>query len=104
MFTDSVGQRRIAGLHDAESDKLEVSSNLWIEVGLVRNGVGTALVGYCRTLIARIQKYADLGIDTFILSRYPRLEATYRVAELLFFHLDVLQPEILPPMVLATSL
>jgi alkanesulfonate monooxygenase len=29
-------------------------------------------------------EYADLGIDTFILSGYPHLEEAYRVAELLF--------------------
>mgnify|MGYP002716717613 CR=1 FL=1 len=36
---------------------------------------------------------ADLGIDTFIFSGYPHLEESYRVAELLFPHLDIAQPE-----------
>ena len=31
-----------------------------------------------------MQEYAELGIDTFILSGYPHLEEAYRVAELLF--------------------
>nr|MBE9182940.1 alkanesulfonate monooxygenase [Oculatella sp. LEGE 06141] len=43
-----------------------------------------ALVGDADTVAARIQEYADLGIDTFIFSGYPHLEEAYRVAELLF--------------------
>ena len=31
-----------------------------------------------------MQEYADLGIDTFILSGYPHLEESYRFAELVF--------------------
>lgn len=43
---------------------------------------------------ARVQEYADLGIDTFIFSGYPHLEESYRVAELLFPHLDIERPEL----------
>jgi alkanesulfonate monooxygenase len=31
-----------------------------------------------------MQEYADLGIETFILSGYPHLEESYRFAELVF--------------------
>ncbi|MCY1302946.1 Alkanesulfonate monooxygenase [compost metagenome] len=44
-------------------------------------------------MAARVKEYAELGIDTFIFSGYPHLEESYRVAELLFPHLDVAQPE-----------
>ncbi|CAN7278342.1 FMNH2-dependent alkanesulfonate monooxygenase [Pseudoduganella sp. LjRoot289] len=81
---DSVGQRRMAELHGGRRDKLEVSPNLWAGVGLVRGGAGTALVGDAETVHARIQEYAELGIDTFIFSGYPHLEESYRFAELLF--------------------
>lgn len=74
-------------------DKLEVSPNLWAGVGLVRGGAGTALVGDGPTVAARVKEYAELGIDTFIFSGYPHLEESYRVAELLFPHLDVERPE-----------
>ncbi len=87
--TDSVGQQRMAALHGGKRDQLEISPNLWAGVGLVRGGAGTALVGDGPTVAARIQEYADLGIDTFILSGYPHLEEAYRVAELLFPHLDL---------------
>lgn len=81
---DSVGQRRMAELHGGRRDKLEVSPNLWAGVGLVRGGAGTALVGDAETVHARIQEYADLGIETFIFSGYPHLEESYRFAELVF--------------------
>ena len=53
-------------------------------MGLVRGGAGTALVGDPETVAKRMLEYADLGIETFILSGYPHLEESYRVAELLF--------------------
>lgn len=38
-------------------------------------------------------EYADLGIDT-LKPGYPHLEEPYRVAELLFPHLDIERPEL----------
>jgi alkanesulfonate monooxygenase len=81
---DSVGQQRMAALHGGRKDQLEVSPNLWAGIGLVRGGAGTALVGDPKTVAARIQEYADLGIDTFIFSGYPHLEESIRFAELVF--------------------
>jgi alkanesulfonate monooxygenase len=81
---DSEGQRRMSALHGGRRDKLEVSPNLWAGVGLVRGGAGTALVGDPETVAQRMREYADLGVETFILSGYPHLEEAYRVAELLF--------------------
>jgi alkanesulfonate monooxygenase len=81
---DSEGQRRMSALHGGQRDKLEVSPNLWAGVGLVRGGAGTALVGDPQTVAERLTEYAELGIDTFIMSGYPHLEESYRVAELLF--------------------
>ena len=81
---DSVGQRRMAELHNGDRSKLEVSPNLWAGVGLVRGGAGTALVGDPQTVADRIQEYADLGISTFIFSGYPHLEEYIRFAELVF--------------------
>lgn len=81
---DSHGQQRQRQLHGSSRAELEVSPNLWAGVGLVRSGVGTALVGDPDTVVARLQEYAEIGIDTFILSGYPHLEEAYRVAELVF--------------------
>lgn len=86
--TASVGQRRMAELsagtgEDVPADPrdLEVSPNLWAGVGLVRGGAGTALVGSHAEVADRIEEYARLGFEEFILSGYPHLEEAYRVGE-----------------------
>jgi len=87
---DSEGQRRMAALHGGHFDKhdvrrgLEVAPNLWAGVGLVRGGAGTALVGSPEQVAERIQEYAALGLEYFILSGYPHLDEAYRFAELVF--------------------
>lgn len=84
---DSEGQRRMAALHGGKRgsrEELEVYPNVWAGVGLVRGGAGTALVGNPQQVAERMNEYAALGIDTFILSGYPHLEESYRFAELVF--------------------
>jgi alkanesulfonate monooxygenase len=81
---DSEGQRRMASIVKSSQENLEVSPNLWAGIGLVRSGAGTALVGDAESVAERMLEYADLGIDSFILSGYPHLEEAYRVKELLF--------------------
>jgi alkanesulfonate monooxygenase len=81
---DSEGQRRMAAIVKNSQKNLEVSPNLWAGIGLVRSGAGTALVGDAESVAERMLEYADLGIDSFILSGYPHLEEAYRVKELLF--------------------
>ena len=89
---DSEGQKRKASLvqeaaqgsPEGAAHQLEISPNLWAGIGLVRSGAGTALVGDPETVAKRMLEYADLGIESFILSGYPHLEEAYRVAELLF--------------------
>ena len=89
---DSVGQRRITALHGGDRNQLEISPNLWAGVGLVRGGAGTALVGDAQTVAARLKEYADLGVDSFVLSGYPHLEEAIRFAELVFPLLPGKQP------------
>ncbi|KAA0017493.1 FMNH2-dependent alkanesulfonate monooxygenase [Salinicola corii] len=78
---DSVGQSRMAKLHQGNRTELEISPNLWAGVGLVRGGAGTALVGSPETVAARMREYQGIGIDTFIMSGYPHLEEAWRFGE-----------------------
>ncbi|MGG1313000.1 FMNH2-dependent alkanesulfonate monooxygenase [Cohnella laeviribosi] len=89
---DSVGQKRMTDLNKGDRSNLVVSPNLWAGIGLVRGGAGTALVGNPDQVAARMKEYAELGIETFILSGYPHLEEAYRTAELLFPRLNLSKP------------
>ncbi|HLO87555.1 MAG TPA: FMNH2-dependent alkanesulfonate monooxygenase [Nostocaceae cyanobacterium] len=91
--SESEGQRRMAQLNKGSRENLEISPNLWSGVGLVRGGAGTALVGDADTVVARMWEYAELGIDTFVLSGYPSLDEAYRVAELIFPRLPLTLPQ-----------
>lgn len=79
--TESEGQRRMLELHGGSSANLEVSPNLWAGVGLARGGAGTALVGSHAEVADRIEEYAAIGMDEFVLSGYPHLEELYWFGE-----------------------
>ncbi len=82
--SQSVGQKRMAALHQGRRDRLVVGPNLWAGLGLVRGGAGTALVGSPENIVARIREYQAIGVETIIGSGYPHLEEAFNVAELLF--------------------
>ncbi|MER7407629.1 LLM class flavin-dependent oxidoreductase [Streptomyces sp. NPDC000070] len=80
--SESEGQRRMLALHGGGSrERLEIHPNLWAGIGLVRGGVGTALVGSHDEVAERIKEYQALGIEEFILSGYPHLEEAYWFGE-----------------------
>ncbi|HEY5663077.1 MAG TPA: LLM class flavin-dependent oxidoreductase [Ilumatobacter sp.] len=82
--TQSEGQRRQAGLAAAAADaggRMEIHPNVWAGIGLVRGGVGTALVGSYQEVADRIVEYHELGFDAFVLSGYPHLEEAYWFGE-----------------------
>jgi len=79
--TQSVGQQRMASLRGDASDDLVVYPNVWAGIGLVRGGVGTALVGSYEEVADRIAEYHELGFDEFIFSGYPHLEEAYWFGE-----------------------
>jgi alkanesulfonate monooxygenase len=79
--SESEGQRRMLDLHGGSRDGLEVYPNLWAGVGLGRGGAGTALVGSHAEVAERIEEYAEVGIEEFVLSGYPHLEELYWFGE-----------------------
>ncbi len=82
LSTESVGQRRMAALtHGGQTDSLQVYPNVWAGYGLVRPGVGTALVGSHEQVAERIEEYHALGVRHMILSAQPHLEEAYSFGE-----------------------
>jgi alkanesulfonate monooxygenase len=81
---ESDGQRRMLELQRGSREKLWLRPDLWAGVGLVRGGAGTAMVGDGATVAKLMHEYAEIGVDTFILSGYPHLEEAYHFAEHVF--------------------
>ena len=82
---DSVGQTRMVALHagrrTSSARDLAVGANLWAGIGLVRQGVATALVGSHGDVADRLVEFHRAGVDEFILSGYPHLEEALRFGE-----------------------
>lgn len=83
--SDSVGVQRMNALLGDGVPKhardLEVYPDVWAGYALFGKGPGTAIVGDPDTVAARLQEYLDVGFDTLVLSSFPLLEESYRVAE-----------------------
>lgn len=70
----SAGVRRQAELRDGADDDGFVEEALWTGIGRARSGAGAAIVGDPDQVVAKLRRYAALGVDTFILSGYPHLQ------------------------------
>lgn len=73
LDSSSSGVRRQAELRDAADDEGFVEDGLWTGIGRARSGAGAAIVGDPDQVVAKLERYRSLGVDTFILSGYPHL-------------------------------
>jgi len=85
----SEGVRRQDALRAAASDDGFVEAALWTGIGVARSGVGAAITGSTDQVEAKLRAYADLGIESFILSGYPLDDEAERVAQTLLPRFDV---------------
>jgi alkanesulfonate monooxygenase len=69
----SYGVRRQDELR-ARSKDLYIEPHLWSGIGLARSGCGSAIVGDPDQVLAKLNRYMDMGIRAFILSGYPHLD------------------------------
>jgi alkanesulfonate monooxygenase len=67
----SYGVQRQAEMRQQADDEGYVEPNLWTGIGRARSGCGGALVGNPDQVVAKLQRYVDMGIRAFILSGYP---------------------------------
>ncbi len=58
----------------AQAKDLYIEDHLWSGVGLARSGCGSAIVGDPDQVLAKLNRYMDMGIRAFILSGYPHLD------------------------------
>lgn len=58
----------------AQSKDLYIEPHLWSGIGLARSGCGSAIVGDPDQVLAKLNRYMDMGIRAFVLSGYPHLE------------------------------
>jgi alkanesulfonate monooxygenase len=71
LHPNSVGQLRQGELRDLADAEGFAEPQLWTGVGRARSGCGAAIVGDPDQVLAKLQSYADLGMEAFILSGYP---------------------------------
>lgn len=75
-----VGQQQ--DLRSRADDEGYVSRHLWTGIGRARSGCGAAIVGDPQQVADELRAYAEIGMDTFILSGYPHRQEAERFAEL----------------------
>ena len=67
----SLGVARQSQLREEADEKYYVEPNLWTGIGLARSGCGAAIVGNPDQVVAKLERYMEMGIRSFILSGYP---------------------------------
>lgn len=74
MDAKSAGVLRQDELRARAGGDLFIEEHLWSGVGLARSGCGSAIVGDPDQVLAKLERYMDMGIRAFILSGYPHLD------------------------------
>ena len=98
--SQSAGVKRQDELR-AQSKDLYIEDNLWSGVGLARSGCASAIVGDPDQVLAKLNRYMDLGVRAFVLSGYPHLKecdlfAKYVLPKLPTCRLNELQNRCVP--------
>jgi alkanesulfonate monooxygenase len=67
----SLGVARQAMLREEADNQHYVEPHLWTGIGLARSECGAAIVGDPDQVLAKLERYMEMGIRSFILSGYP---------------------------------
>lgn len=65
-----------------------VEPHLWTGIGRARSGCGGAIVGDPDQVLAKIQRYMDMGIRAFIFSGYPHADECKLFAKYVLPHIE----------------
>ena len=71
LDTNSAGVAAQSALREGAADDGYAEANLWTGVGRARSGCGAAIVGDPDQVLAKLESYRAMGIESFILSGYP---------------------------------
>ena len=98
--SQSAGVKRQDELR-AQSKDLYIEDHLWSGIGLARSGCASAIVGDPDQVLAKLNRYMDLGVRAFVLSGYPHLNecdlfAKYVLPKLPTCRLNELQSRCVP--------
>jgi alkanesulfonate monooxygenase len=67
----SAGVAAQTALRESAAADGYVEENLWTGIGRARSGCGAAIVGDPDQVLAKLNRYREMGIEAFILSGYP---------------------------------
>lgn len=81
LDSNSAGVRRQAELRDNANTDGFIEPSLWTGIGRARSGCGAAIVGTPHQVAEKINRYAAMGIEAFILSGYPHHAEAQRFAD-----------------------
>jgi alkanesulfonate monooxygenase len=74
MDSKSAGVLRQDELRAKADSDLFIEPHVWSGIGLARSGCGSALVGDPDQVLAKLNRYLDMGMRAFIFSGYPHRE------------------------------
>lgn len=89
LDSDSAGVQRQNRLREKADSEGYIEPFLWSGIGRARSGCGSAIVGDPDQVLAKLERYMDLGIRAFILSGYPLLAECELFARLVLPRLPV---------------
>lgn len=81
LDAQSYGVARQTATRESADDEGFVEDNLWTGIGRARSGCGAAIVGNPDQVVAKIQRYMDMGIRAFIFSGYPHEDECKRFGQ-----------------------
>jgi alkanesulfonate monooxygenase len=97
----SAGVLRQDALRSQADDEGFIEEHVWSGIGRARSGCGSAIVGDPDQVVAKLNRYMDMGMRAFILSGYPHHEecdlfAKYVLPRLPQVRLNVQQQRLVP--------
>jgi alkanesulfonate monooxygenase len=74
LDAQSLGVTRQDELRAQAGADLFIEEHIWSGIGLARSGCGSAIVGDPDQVLAKLNRYMDMGIRAFIFSGYPHAD------------------------------